>query len=119
MGLTTSHGCFDAPYSTFNRFRYSLGHQIGINLDDYIGYGSDNGKNLTDIDHELMPLFNHSDCEGELSVKECQSIAKGLDKVLENFNNEIKADYDFKEKIETFRDGCLWAVENNEVVDFH
>lgn len=118
MGLNTTHGCYDGPYSTFNRFRYSLGHQIGINLSDYKGYGNDNGKNLYDIEHELMPLFNHSDCDGELSVEESRSIVKGLDKVLKNFNEKIEADYNFKEKIKTFREGCLLAIKNNEIVEF-
>ena len=69
MGLDTTHGCYNGTYLSFNRFRYSLGRQIGIDLSDYKGYGNDNGKNLYDIKHELMHLFNHSDCDGELTVE--------------------------------------------------
>jgi len=119
MGLDTSHNCWHGPYSSFNRFRYSLGHQIGIDLDDYAGYGKTGVKDLTKIEHELMPLFNHSDCDGILTVEESKQIVIGLNKVLENFNDKIEADYNFKENIIQFRDGCLDAIERNEEIDFH
>lgn len=119
MGLDTSHNCWHGPYSSFNRFRYSLGHQIGIDLDDYAGYGKTGVKDLTKIEHELMPLFNHSDCDGILTVEESKQIVIGLNKVLENFNDKIEADYNFKENIIEFRDGCLDAIERNEEIDFH
>ena len=119
MELDTAHDCWHGPYSSFNRFRYSLGHQIGIDLDDYAGYGKTGVKDLTKIEHELMPLFNHSDCDGILTVEESKQIVIGLNKVLENFNDKIEADYDFKENIIQFRDGCLYAIERNEEVDFH
>lgn len=119
MGLDTSHNCWHGPYSSFNRFRYSLGYQIGIDLDDYIGYNENGTKDLSKIEHELMPLFNHSDCDGRLTIKECKSIAKGLNKVLENFVENGKNDYFFKEKITDFRDGCLDAVSKRQMVKFH
>lgn len=119
MGLDTTHDCWHGPYSAFNRFRYSLGHQIGIDLDDYNGYGGKRNLNLSDIKHPLMPLFNHSDCDGELSVEESKSIVLGLNNVLENFNDTIECDYNFKDKIIQFRDGCVHAIELNEVVEFH
>ena len=119
MGLDTSHNCWHGAYSSFNRFRYSLGHQIGINLDDYIGYNNKGTKYLNSIQHELMPLFNHSDCDGVLTIEESKQIAVGLNKVLENFNDKIEADYDFKENIIQFRDGCLDAISKNEIIDFH
>jgi len=119
MGLDTSHDCWNGAYSSFNRFRYSLGHQIGIDLNDYAGYGKTKMKDLTKIEHELMPLLNHSDCDGILTVEESKRIVKGLNNVLENFNDKIEADYDFKEKIIQFRNGCLDAIERNEDVNFH
>lgn len=119
MGLDTSHNCWNGTYLYFNRFRYSLGHQIGIDLDDYAGYGKKGVKCLTKIEHELMPLFNHSDCDGILTVEESKQIVIGLNKVLENFNDKIEADYIFKENIIKFRDGCLEAIERNEEVDFY
>jgi hypothetical protein len=119
MGLDTTHNCWHAPYSSFSEFRHSLGRQIGIDLDEYIGYGDKGTKNLTDIQHDLMPLFNHSDCDGELSVEESKQIVKGLNNILDNFNEEVKSSYNFKENIIQFRDGCLDAISKNEIVGFH
>lgn len=119
MGLDTSHNCWHGAYSSFMRFRRSLGAQIGIVLDSYNDYGGTSGIHSSQIQHDLMPLFNHSDCDGELSVKESEQIVKGLNSVLENFNESIEADFDFKDKIIRFRDGLLDAISKNEVVDFH
>ena len=119
MGLDTTHNCFHGPYSTFNRFRYSLGYQIGIDLDEYKGYNKDGAKDLSKIEHELMPLFNHSDCDGRLTIKESKSIVKGLNIVLENFVEKDKYDFNFKELITQFRDGCLDAISKKQMVKFH
>lgn len=119
MGLDTSHNCWHGPYSKFNRFRYLLGHQIGINLDDYAGYDKGGLKNLDQIEHDLMPLFNHSDCDGELSIEECKRLVNGFNSIIETFNNSIECDFDFLENIKQFRDGCLDAISKNETVDFH
>ncbi|WP_298067418.1 hypothetical protein [uncultured Acinetobacter sp.] len=118
MGLDTTHNCWNGSYGSFNRFRYSLAAQIGVNLDEYIGYGDNGFKNLTSINHDLMPLFDHSDCDGDLSVEDCKRIANGLNSVLENFNDKIEVDGDFKEKMIQFRDGCLDAFSKNEKVLF-
>jgi hypothetical protein len=117
MGLDTSHNCFHGAYSTFNRFRISLGNQIGINIYEYDSYGG--SKNINTIDHGILPLLNHSDCEGELSVSDCMRIVNGLDSILANFDDTIEADFDFKDRIVQFRNGCLLAISENEEVDFH
>jgi hypothetical protein len=118
MGLDTSHNCWHGPYSSFNRFRYSLGHQVGIDLDEYAGYNEKGTKDLSEINHELMPLFNHSDCDGRLTVKECKSIVKGLNEILENFK-DIDTDVYFKANIIQFRNGCLDAISKKQMVKFH
>lgn len=118
MGLDTTHNCWHGPYSSFNRFRYSLAQQIGINLDDYAGYDENGTKDLSKINHELMPLFNHSDCDGILTVEESKSIVIGLNNILNDFNKKIESDYDFKENIIQFRDGCLDAISKNEIIEF-
>ncbi len=119
MGLDTSHNCWHGPYSSFNRFRYALGKQIGINLDDYIGYGDKGTKDLESIDHDLMPFFNHSDCDGVLTVEESKKIISGMNSVLDNLSPETE-DYEYlKARIIQFRDGCIDAVAKDEDVDFH
>ncbi len=118
MGLDTSHNCFNGAYSSFKRFRHSLAKQIGIELTDYIGYGDKGYKELTSIEHDIQPLLNHSDCDGYLTVKEARQIAKGLNNILENFDDKIEAYYDFKNNIIQFRDGCLDAVSKKQKIIF-
>lgn len=118
MGLDTTHDCWHGPYSSFNRFRFSLAKQIGIDLKEYNGYGTTEGKDLSSIDHDLMPLFNHSDCDGELSVAEAEMIARGLQSVLNDFKAGPEMDFDFKENIIQFRNGCLEAIRLNETIEF-
>ncbi len=118
MGLGTSHNCWHGPYSSFNRFRKSLAAQIGISLDEYIGYGDNGTKDLLTIQHDIMPLLNHSDCDGYLTVEESTKIINGLNAILNNFNEKIESDYNFKELIVQFRDGCIDAVFKKEKIKF-
>jgi len=126
MGLDTSHNAWHGPYSSFNRFRYWLAEKAGINLNDYLGYGHPTAtKELTSIDHKLMPLFNHSDCEGELTPVECKQIAEGIEEVLDNMSKEEiehpENTYSFSHlnKAKQFRDGCILAHSKNENIEFH
>lgn len=82
MGLDTTHNCWYGPYSSFNEFRHCLATQIGIKLDEYIGYNNSNAtKDLDTIEHDIKPLLIHSDCDGKLTIKEARQIAKGLTKL--------------------------------------
>ena len=118
MGLNTSHGAWDGPYSSFNNFRRWLANQIGINLSDYAGYMHGGEKDLTTIDHPLMPLFNHSDCDGILTPDECRQIARGLKQVIDAApkNNE---NHCHLEAAERFRKGCIKAANAKENLEFH
>lgn len=115
MGLDTTHNCWHGPYSSFNEFRRKLALQIGINLDEYIGYSDTGTKHLLDIKHDIMPLLNHSDCDGELSVEEASRIADGLTDIL---SGGEKMDHYLKEQITQFRNGCIRAVRRNETIKF-
>jgi hypothetical protein len=114
MGLDTSHNCWHGPYSSFNGFRSFLAERIGINLGDYQGYGGT--KDLNSIKHDIKPLFNHSDCDGKLTVEQCEKIANGLTSIINGFDDKI--DSYFKQKTIQFRDGCLDAVTKKEIVYF-
>lgn len=120
MGLDTSHNCWHGPYSAFGKFRSSLAAQIGIgDLDEYDGYGKEGGKDIKSIEHDLMPLFDHSDCDGVLIVEDSKRIANGLNQVLDNFNEKIeKNPEELKRLIIQFRDGLLDAISRDEIVEF-
>jgi hypothetical protein len=112
MGLDTSHNCWHGPYSSFNRFREKLAGLIDI--PDLKAHW-DSGQ---DFPHDIHPLLNHSDCDGELSVTEAQQVANGLTAILEK-KDDNPEDKWFWERVVLFRDGCLDAVLKNEVIDFH
>ena len=119
MGLDTTHNAWHGPYSSFNEFRIRLANSIGIDLKEYIGYSFKGTKDEALIDHPLMPLFNHSDCDGELTPDECKQIAEGLDMVLKA--SKLPSTVDeiwFAEKIVKFRDGCLLAYSKKEILEF-
>lgn len=120
MGLNTTHGCWNGSYCSFSVFRKLLGKQIGIELDTFVGFGGTTPWST--VSHKIKPLLNHSDCDGILTIPQCEQIAIGLDEILNNFKPELvknteDIDY-FKENIIQFRDGCLYAVSENEIVEF-
>lgn len=128
MGLDTSHNAWHGSYSSFGRFRDELAKRIGINLDEYAGYnsgwkeGDPLGKDLKSIDHPLRDLFDHSDCDGELTPAQCFTIAEGLKMVMDEIKIDEMKDFlvqDFFENCNQFRDGCLLAYSKNESIDFH
>jgi hypothetical protein len=121
MGLDTTHNAWHGPYSSFGRFRERLAQEIGINLNNYIGYNPHANLKESEIDHPLMDLFNHSDCDGELTPMQCWKIAKGLDEVIKKLpvpEDGDSWDARFIESCIQFRDGCMLAFSKNEVMEF-
>lgn len=118
MGLNTTHGCWDGPYSMFNTFRYGLAHMIGISLDDYAGYRGSGNLDLTSIDHDLMPLFNHSDCDGVIPPEDAKKIADGLTDILMRLETTDEPYRGFSEEVKQFRSGCALAASKNETIEF-
>ena len=116
MGLDTTHNAWHGAYSSFNKFRFWLADRIGINLNEYAGYGNGT-KDLRNINHDLMPLFNHSDCDGILTVDECKQIANGLKKVIDAVVPD-NSPFNNYERAKQFMDGCLLAVSRNEEIEF-
>lgn len=116
MGLDTTHNCWHGAYSSFNLFRKNLASLIGFNLNDFEGFGGT--RSFSEMKHGIMPLLNHSDCDGELTVDECKSIVEGLNDVLEKNKELEQSDKYFYYKVVQFRDGCLDAISNNEEVRF-
>ena len=125
MGLNTSYDCWNGPYSSFNNFRKHLAKQIGLDLDEYVEYSMplrhdtcNRTKTLKDVKHNLIPLLNHSDCEGKLTIAQCKKIVNGLNDVLCYFNDE-EVYPTFRDDVIQFRDGCIQAIIDNKPVEFH
>jgi len=122
MGLDTTHDAWHGSYSSFGRFRERLAQEIGLNLNNYKGYNSNATLDESEIDHPLMDLFNHSDCDGELTPDQCLKIAQGLNEVIKKLPiPEINDSWDgrFLESCIQFRDGCMLAYSRKEVLEFN
>lgn len=77
-------------YTTFHQIRKTLAQGIGMNLDEMKGYGG-SGK-WEDWNDDLIPLLNHSDCEGQLTWKECQRIYPRLREIANRVHWENEGD---------------------------
>lgn len=76
MGIDFSHCGAHWAYSGFMRFRTRLAETIGI---DYVMMAGLGGRRSWEtIKDPIVPLLNHSDCDGELSPDECRAIAPRL-----------------------------------------
>jgi hypothetical protein len=116
MGLNTTHGAWDGPYSSFNNFRRWLSKIEGFDLDNMEGFGGEH-KPWDEIHSDLKPLLDHSDCDGEISWQDCKKIADIL-KIIIN-ENVLDSEQWLINKAEDFRIGALLAYENKENIEFH
>lgn len=112
MGLKFSHCDARWSYSGFGRFRRRLANEIGMDLDRVEGF---NGFiPFSSYEDDILPLLNHSDCDGELTVEECRKVAPRLRKLVSSWED---GDYDKRKAIE-LANGMDYAVEYNEPLGF-
>lgn len=112
MGLDFSHCDARWAYSGFNRFRNRLSAAININYENMEGCGGD--QKWEEIKDAILPLLNHSDCDGELSPEECKTIAPRLLEIIAPWPND---DYD-KIQATELAEGMQWAASKNENLEF-
>lgn len=117
MGLDTTHNCYHGAYSWFNSFREWIFRNIWLNPNDFIWYSRDWEwtKDLKDIWHPILPLLNHSDCDGILDKEDQESIIIWWNQILANLieKNEL-----YENKLKQFIEWCELALEDNEDVEF-
>lgn len=72
-------------YGGFDHFRQRLAKAEGFNLNEMAGFGEGYGddavrgtRSWDTVDTELAPLLNHSDCDGEMTPKECAQVLPRL-----------------------------------------
>jgi len=118
MGLDTSHNAWHGPYSSFNLWRTLICKKAGLGyLRNYIGFG---GEKQWDENHPLIPLLNHSDCDGEIKWKDCKGIADALTEILPKLELEDWYIEDwYIGKTKDFINGCMEAYNAQENIDFH
>jgi len=70
MGLDTTHGCWNGPYSSFSVFRTLIAASMGFDLSEMEGFCA-RGKKWSELpESDIYILLNHSDCDGEISTNE-------------------------------------------------
>lgn len=113
MGIDFSHCNASWSYSGFHRFRCRLAEVVHLTLEDYNGYGEKKDW-PTSEEEPLVSLFNHSDCEGELTPEECRLIAPRLREVMSNWAD----DYDRRMGMDLAQ-GMENAANANEPLEFY
>jgi hypothetical protein len=131
MGLDTSHDAWRGPYSRFNAFRRRLAELAGFPpLDEMEGfkYNKDTYKPLPDAlswdgcpgDRRLVPLLNHSDCDGEIAPECCGPIADALEELAAKLPDDPNTEDGWQRRyMLRFAKGCRAAAAAGEPIDFH
>lgn len=119
MGLDFSHCKAHWSYSGFKIFREKLWNSCGFTGRLYDLYynkidESEPFKDQIRIDHPLYDFFNHSDCDGQLTVEQMNKIIPKMKSVIENWED----DYD-KQQAKFLIDGMKEAILRNENLEFH
>lgn len=143
MGLDFSHTEAHWGYIGFNHFRSRLAAEAGIALhcmegfaanmvngESYnevwiCGYNKDNLSERPPIDiqpvikwtkvhDDVVPLLNHSDCDGELSPEECLKVAPRLRELVKDWDDDDRD----KENALWLAEGMELAASRNEPLEF-
>ena len=101
-------------YSGFGEFRHRLCEQLGIKLSAMRGFGGETPWALY-ADEPLVPLLDHSDCDGELTPEQCATVAPRLRELVDAWEED---DYD---RIHAIRltESMEECAANNEPLEFH
>ncbi|MFF5994258.1 hypothetical protein AAGS61_05825 [Lysinibacillus sp. KU-BSD001] len=144
MGLSVSHGAFDASYSAFNRFRRHILRSIGgtfpphettdmekydLKSDYWYWYVDDMGNKTYSYETHpgLYELFSHSDCDGEIQPNMCKILADELESILfhikmlekkEPATGQLKERGGYVQVTKDFIAGCRLAYSKNETLNF-
>ena len=95
-------------YSGFHRFRERLADEVGIPLNNMKGF-HEHGKPWAEYaDEDLLPLLNHSDCDGQMTPAECERVAPRLREIVGRWE---EGDYDrmMGERLAGFMERCIEA----------
>jgi hypothetical protein len=112
MGVYFSHGNARWSYGGFNDFRKKLALEIGIDLDKMIGFGGYTSWDT--VDDHIVPLLNHSDCDGDLTPEECRLVAPRLRQLITMWDE----DNWHKERAYMLAGGMDMAAEADEELVF-
>jgi hypothetical protein len=111
MGVNFSYCDAHWAYGLFHDFRCKLAREIGMNLDKMDGFGGT--LSFDTFDDDIIPLLDHSDCEGELTPEECARVAPRLRQLIASWPPE-----DFIQEAISLAEGMEYAAKMNELFYF-
>jgi hypothetical protein len=115
MGLDTTFDCWHGPYSSFNRFRRTICKAAGMgDLDSYKGFGGD--KEWPE-NEPITILLDHSDCDGEITAKDCAPLADAMEELLPELDDSDPCLSDAKQA-KQFIKGLRKAAKAKKPVEF-
>lgn len=135
MGLDTSHGCWHGGYMGFTLWRNTLAEAAGYELGKMkecpwvdvvlIDWGHVTEENLAGIwestpEDPLLVLIAHSDCDGEIVVRDTGPLADRIEDlipVIEGDDGTPRKDW-LLEKTRRFVEGLRRASAAGESVEF-
>lgn len=115
----------DAPtaqwsYGGFHHFRQLLAAEDRIDLDYMQGFTKDpeTARPWSEVSTTLLPLLNHSDCDGELTPEECGQILPRLKEIRLTWK-ETDADPWDVQHLDALIDVVTYCATTGVNVDFH
>lgn len=91
-------------YGGFGEFRRRLAAEIGINLHEMKGFLG--GWRPWKMRDPIVPLLNHSDCDGVLTPAECAQVAPRLRELVAEWEDD-NYDRDMALKLADAMDACV------------
>ena len=117
MGLDTTHGAWNGPYSRFGRWRDAVAKAAGLdNWHSINPFPSDSelyGRWAKTPRDPLEVLWSHSDCDGVIQAEQCLPLAEALLKLAPKLK-----DAGWREDTFKFAAGLLLAASRGEDVEF-
>lgn len=96
-------------YVGFNDFREAWANHLGFTLHEMEGFG---GKKKW-TNEPLQSFFNHSDCDGEISVEDCREILAQAQK-----DQPLLTDVQSKYSMPILIRFCKAAIRHNKPLEF-
>lgn len=96
-------------YTGFDDFHETWAKHLGFNLSEMEGFGGT--KEWTN--EPLQCFFNHSDCDGELSVDECKQILAQAEK-----DAPLLTDGQSKYSMPILIEFCEASIKKNKPIEF-
>lgn len=120
MGLNFSRSTARWTYSGFAFFRRRLAGSIGVDLNQMQGFIGPDDEELghaiswSTVSDPIVPLLDHSDCDGSLSPHECLCVGLRLVQII----NDWEEDDRDRMEAEVFAQDLIECGRNGEAMEF-